>query len=366
MWVTLVRILRIMKQIGFQKVYKWNTSLGLIQTSFTTEPVVVTARSTSSSTTTSYNTVVSTPYTTFTTTFSTGYSNSTSHSTTTTWATAVNTTHTVSTTRNTTESYSRSTSRSTAYNTSRSTAYTTSYTNYRSTSRGTSRGTSYSTSRSTSYSTGVSVSTSRSTSYTTSYTETYSTAVSRSTSRTTSRSTTSGGGGGGPGGGGFFCVVEGTLVNISASEAVPVETLAIGNTLLSKAGAFNTDDELEMHDFRERDLDGEATTTTLVGLNKHKKTNIIDINSGLLRATSDHLMLVRTTYGEEGRTRRWRIRPLYFCHIGDHFMDVNGEWIEIVSSEELTGEFDVWEIDTEPADVFYAGGILNHNHQIKE
>jgi len=355
-----------MKQIGFQKVYKWNTSLGLIQTSFTTEPVVVTARSTSSSTTTSYNTVVSTPYTTFTTTFSTGYSNSTSHSTTTTWATAVNTTHTVSTTRNTTESYSRSTSRSTAYNTSRSTAYTTSYTNSRSTSRGTSRGTSYSTSRSTSYSTGVSVSTSRSTSYTTSYTETYSTAVSRSTSRTTSRSTTSGGGGGGPGGGGFFCVVEGTLVNISASEAVPVETLAIGNTLLSKAGAFNTDDEQEMHDFRERALDGEATTTTLVGLNKHKKTNIIDINNGLLRATSDHLMLVRTTYGEEGRTRRWRIRPLYFCYIGDHFMDVNGEWIEIVSSEELTGEFDVWEIDTEPADVFYAGGILNHNHQIKE
>ncbi|MGY8865380.1 MAG: hypothetical protein ACKVJK_07075 [Methylophagaceae bacterium] len=355
-----------MKQIGFQKVYKWNTSLGLIQTSFTTEPVVVTARSTSSSTTTSYNTVVSTPYTTFTTTFSTGYSNSTSHSTTTTWATAVNTTHTVSTTRNTTESYSRSTSRSTAYNTSRSTAYTTSYTNSRSTSRGTSRGTSYSTSRSTSYSTGVSVSTSRSTSYTTSYTETYSTAVSQSTSRTTSRSTTSGGGGGGPGGGGFFCVVEGTLVNISASEAVPVETLAIGNTLLSKAGAFNTDDEQEMHDFRERALDGEATTTTLVGLNKHKKTNIIDINNGLLRATSDHLMLVRTTYGEEGRTRRWRIRPLYFCYIGDHFMDVNGEWIEIVSSEELTGEFDVWEIDTEPADVFYAGGILNHNHQIKE
>jgi len=355
-----------MKQIGFQKVYKWNTSLGLIQTSFTTEPVIVTARSTSSSTTTSYNTVVSTPYTTFTTTFSTGYSNSTSHSTTTTWATAVNTTHTVSTTRNTTESYSRSTSRSTAYNTSRSTAYTTSYTNSRSTSRGTSRGTSYSTSRSTSYSTGVSVSTSRSTSYTTSYTETYSTAVSRSTSRTTSRSTTSGGGGGPPLGGGGFCVVEGTLVNISVSEAVPVETLAIGNTLLSKAGAFNTDDEQEMHDFRERALDGEATTTTLVGLNKYKKTNIIDINNGLLRATSDHLMLVRTTYGEEGRTRRWRIRPLYFCHIGDHFMDVNGEWIEIVSSEELTGEFDVWEIDTEPADVFYAGGILNHNHQIKE
>ena len=86
MWVTLVRILRIMKQIGFQKVYKWQTSLGLISTSFTTEPVTITARSTSSNTTTTYNTIVSTPYTTFTTTFSTGYSNSTSHSTTTTWA----------------------------------------------------------------------------------------------------------------------------------------------------------------------------------------------------------------------------------------------------------------------------------------
>ena len=57
----------------------------------------------------------------------------------------------------------------------------------------------------------------------------------------------------------------------------------------------------------------------------------------------------------------WRIRPLYICLVGDYFMDVDGNEVEITSIDELTEEFNVWKIDTEPADVFYANGILTHN-----
>ena len=281
MWVTLVRILRIMKQIGFQKVYKWQTSLGLISTSFTTEPVTITERSTSSNTTTTYNTIVSTPYTTFTTTFSTDYSRSTSHSTTTTFATTRNTTYSVSTSNTTSETESVSTSRSTAYNTTRSTAYTTSYTTSRGTSRGTTRSTSYTTSRSTSYST----SGSRNTSYTTSWNytanTTYGTTVSQSTNYSTTRYTASGGGGGGfnP-----FCVVEGSLVHINATDTVPIETLQVGSTILSKEGGFNTDDEHEIWDFKSQRLEGAATTAEVTVLKPHTSDKIISVNDGLLKA----------------------------------------------------------------------------------
>ena len=366
MWVTLVRILRIMKQIGFQKVYKWQTSLGLISTSFTTEPVTITARSTSSNTTTTYNTIVSTPYTTFTTTFSTDYSRSTSHSTTTTFATTRNTTYSVSTSNTTSETESVSTSRSTAYNTTRSTAYTTSYTTSRGTSRSTSRSTSYTTSRSTSYST----SGSRNTSYTTSWNYTastsYGTSVSNNTSYSTTRYTSGGGGGGGGFGGGFQCFAEGTLVQISATEAVPIETLQVGSTILSKEGGFNTDEEQEIWDFKSQRLDGAATTTEVTVLKPHTSDKIISVNDGLLKATRDHMVIVRCAWGNNGSPHKaWRIRPLYACLVGDHFMDVAGKFVEITSLEELTGTFNIWEIDIEPADVFYAGGVLVHNH-IKE
>lgn len=363
MWVTLVRILRIMKQIGFQKVYKWQTSLGLISTSFTTEPVTTTARSTSSNTTTTYNTIVSTPYTTFTTTFSTDYSRSTSHSTTTTFATTRNTTYSVSTSNTTSETESVSTSRSTAYNTTRSTAYTTSYTTSRGTSRSTSRSTSYSTSRSTSYST----SGSRNTSYTTSWNYTantsYGTSVTNNTSYSTTRFTSGGGGGFG---GGFECLVEGTLVNISPSEVVPIETLQVGSTILSKEGGFNTDIEDEIWDFKSQRLDGAATTAEVTVLKPHTSDKIISVNDGLLKATRDHMVIVRCAWGNNGSPHKaWRIRPLYACLVGDHFMNVDGKFVEITSLEELTGTFNIWEIDIEPADVFYAGGVLIHNH-IKE
>mgnify|MGYP003627356022 CR=1 FL=1 len=370
MWATLVRfILRIMKQIGFQKVYEWQTAIGQVSTSFTTSPITNTTKQTSSTTATAYSTTVSTPYTTFVTTFSTDYSRSTSTTTTTTWATSRNTTYVVNTNATTSTTESAAAVRSTNYSTSRNTAYTSSWTyaysttgsGTRSTGYSASRSTSYSASRSTSYSASRSTAftDSRNTSFTTSWNYTANTAYSESGSRATNyqtnRYTESGGGFGG----GMFCVVEGSLVHINATDTVPIESLQVGDQVYSKDGGFNTDDENLMHTFASNTIVGQPQQATITEVYQGTSSDVISINNGLFRATKDHFMIVKQE--DSNASVAWRIRPLYICLVGDYFMDVNGNEVEITSIDELTEEFNVWKIDTEPADVFYANGILTHN-----
>lgn len=334
MWATLVRfILRIMRQIGFQKVYKWQTAIGQVSTSFTTSPITNTTKQTSSTTTTTYNTTVSTPYTTFVTTFSTGYSQSTA-------ADAV---------------------RSTDYTTSRSTDYNSTWNSYYSTTGSGTRSTGYSASRTTSYSASRSTAYtgSRNTAYTTSWTYSAITAYSESGNRATNYQTNRYTDGGGFGGGGPYCVVEGSLVHINETDTVPIEALQVGDQVYSKSGNFNTDDENLMHAFSNTAIAGEPQQATITEIYQGTSSNVISINNGLFKATKDHFMLVKQE--DKDALVAWRIRPLYICLIGDHFMDVDGNEIEITSIDELTEEFNVWKIDTEPADVFYSNGILTHN-----
>lgn len=308
-------------------------------TTWSSSPVVSTTKQTSSTTSTAYSTVVSTPYTTWATTFSTGYSQSTAGGATrsTDYATSRNTAYTSSWT------YAYSTtgsgSRSTGYSASRSTAYSAS------------RSTSFSASRSTAYTA------SNNTSFTTSWNYTANTAYSESGSRATnyqtSRFTESGGGGG------WFCVVEGSLVHINATDTVPIESLQVGDQVYSKDGGFNTDDENLMHTFASNAIVGQPQQATITEVYQGTSSNVISINSGLFKATKDHFMIVKQE--ASNASIAWRIRPLYICLVGDYFMDVDGNEVEITSIDELTEEFNVWKIDTEPADVFYANGILTHN-----
>ena len=114
-----------------------------------------------------------------------------------------------------------------------------------------------------------------------------------------------------------------------------------------------------MHEFSNTAIAGEPQQATITEIYQGTSSNVISINNGLFKATKDHFMLVKQE--DKDALVAWRIRPLYICLIGDHFMDVDGNEIEITSIDELTEEFNVWKIDTEPADVFYSNGILTHN-----
>ena len=59
--------------------------------------------------------------------------------------------------------------------------------------------------------------------------------------------------------------------------------------------------------------------------------------------------------------RMWQVRPLYFWEVGDFFLDVNNNEVEITSATQESGTFYVWKMDIEDNDVYYGGGILNHN-----
>tara|TARA_R100001198_G_C5242981_1_gene220787 strand:+ start:7465 stop:8235 length:771 start_codon:yes stop_codon:yes gene_type:complete len=247
----------------------------------------------------------------------------------TTWSASRNTTYSNSTTASTSRIESRTGSRSTSYSASRTTAF----------------------------------SGSRNTGYTTSWTYSaitaYSESGSRATNYQTSRYTDGGNAGGGGFGGGFYCVVEGSLVHINETDTVPIEALQVGDQVYSKSGNFNTDDENLMHEFSNTAIAGEPQQATITEIYQGTSSNVISINNGLFKATKDHFMLVKQE--DKDALVAWRIRPLYICLIGDHFMDVDGNEVEITSIDELTEEFNVWKIDTEPADVFYSNGILTHN-----
>ena len=308
-------------------------------TTITTSPVTSTTKQTSSTTSTAYSTTASVPYTTWSTTFSTGYSQSTSGGA--------------------SRSTDYSTSRTTAYTSSWNYAYSTTGSGSRSTGYSASRSTSYSASRSTSYSASRSTAftDNRNTSFTTSWTysanTSYSESGNRATNYQTSRYTDSGSFGGG------WCVTEGTPVHINATDTVLIETLQVGDQVYSKDGGFNTDDENLMHTFASDNIIGLPQQATVTRVYQATSNQVISINNGLFKATKDHFMIVKQEASDASIA--WRIRPLYICSVGDYFMDVDGNEVEITSIDELTEEFNVWKIDTEPADVFYAGGILTHN-----
>ena len=293
-----------MKNLGFQKIYRWNTSV--------------------SGASTSYTTTITSNYTA---------SRSTQYS--------------ASTTRSTSVTTSRSTSRSTNYTTSRSTSYSESYNTSRSTSRTTSYTTSYTETYTTSWTSNVS------TTYTTAGTTTFSIGTFYQTSNFTED--------GGSGGGGFeFCVEEGTPISINTTQSTLVENLNVGDAVLTKQGGFNTDDETAMHLFSADSITGDHDTGNITAKQRFTVNKMIDVNGGLLRATPDHRMIVKQE--DAAGDLKWLVRPLYFCAIGDHFLDVNNNEVEITSKTEETGTFYVWQMDIEDQDVYYAGGLLNHNY----
>ena len=304
-----------MKNIGFSKVYYWNTGGALVSTTVTTTPQTSSTWNTSRATSTSFTTAKTVAYTSWNT----------------------------STTFNTTGSYSRSTTRST----SRSTYY------YGSRNTTASRSTTHSYSQSESRSTSQQESytstwtTFWSTSYT--YTTTYNTSANYITYFNTNRFTE------GSGGRNQYCVVEGTnILKADGSEEL-VENIAVGDEVMSVAGNFNTHDPHELHNFSQNYVVPLITEPTSVIKNElHTDSNIYNFNDGLLLTTSTHYHLFK-------RDDKWIIRPAYVIEVGDKFINKDGEEVEITSVELMEGEYNIYHMDTEPGDVFFANGILTHN-----
>lgn len=340
-----------MKNIGFQKIHKFNTAT-TVNTTFATTKATATSWATNTNTTSAVTTS-----TTATSNWVTEWYTNTS--TVTTWSTSSLVTFNTSTSWTITVGASSTWSTSSTIQTLKDTSTTFNTTVATSKSTHYYRNTSYSANTTKYRNTTKSATTSWSTTVSGSATVNFTTYYNASTFYQTYVTTCGSFGGGG---GGFYCLPTDTLISINTTIQRPIQELQIGDTILSKGGGFNTDDNEEMHAYDVANMTGHLRETTITNHFSTISEDNINFNDGLLIATRMHYQLMKIN-------GRWAIRPIYvaqqFVEHSDpvFFYDVNGNEIEITSAVNETQPITVWEIDTEPNDVFFANGLLTHNYK---
>ena len=363
---------------------EWSTSTTTtknVVTNFQTTTSWSTTRNTSYAKTTGWNTTRSTT-TSWTTSRSTTTSFTTSQSTTTSWTTSRTTTQstttTFSTTKSTTTSFTTSQSTTTTFNTSKST--TTTYTTTFSTNKSTtttfsttkSTTTTYSTSKSTttSWTTSKSTTTSwnTSSSTTTTYTTSWTTSITTfSTSRGTYRFSSTGWQTswftGGSGGFPQLCVVENQLVHYNTYQATDISQFGSGSTILEMDTPFDTDDKDELFEITSSVMDnggGLLTGSVIVNMIYSASGGIININKYDLLITGDHPQPIF-------RSGSWTVERGNDIQIGDGLYHISGSqptgsiiWVWDLEVD-TTGSYKVFNISSEPHDVYFVNGFLTHN-----
>ena len=98
----------------------------------------------------------------------------------------------------------------------------------------------------------------------------------------------------------------------------------------------------------------EVSTATIKNMFFDYKDGYYNINDGLLKVTNEHPL-----WGY--RDNKWSWYTLEELLVGDKLLNYKGETIEVTKLEFVEGEVEVVNIDVEPLDVYFAGGILVHN-----
>ena len=152
------------------------------------------------------------------------------------------------------------------------------------------------------------------------------------------------------------CVVAGTMISTGESTSVAVETLASGSQVLSStiSGLPNTDIATELLAWSGSSVDGTSSTAGITNYTETPAGTIWNFNDGLLKTTGGHVHIVK-------RDNEWRMFKAESVQVGDYFKHQDGSEIEItsISIEGYSGN--VYRLNIEPDDVYYANGILTHN-----
>jgi hypothetical protein len=102
-------------------------------------------------------------------------------------------------------------------------------------------------------------------------------------------------------------------------------------------------------------MDGNKSIQSILSLYRFDAIGVWIINDGLLKTTEDHLHMIK-------RDGLWQVKNTSELQIGDIFLNINDEEIEITSLVlDSINTYKVFKVDVEPNDVFYANGILTHN-----
>ena len=117
------------------------------------------------------------------------------------------------------------------------------------------------------------------------------------------------------------------------------------------------DDDMTVEELRVwsgSNIDGSQSQALVTANNLRTVNRVLNFNNGLIKTTASHTHVVKR--GDE-----WITRAASTIQVGDYFENVDGELVEITSIATETGTFNVYTLNVETDDVYYAGGILTHN-----
>ena len=155
------------------------------------------------------------------------------------------------------------------------------------------------------------------------------------------------------------CVMEGTMISISSGSSVAVETLSVGDEVMSKniPSLPDSDEGLSaLHSWNSDNINGSSSTAIVTGNSTEVIRGIYNFNNGALYTTHSHSHIIK-------RNGIWKILKASEVLSGDIYEDVNGDEIEITSIVVEDRDVRIYKLNVETDDVYYANGILTHNYK---
>lgn len=153
-----------------------------------------------------------------------------------------------------------------------------------------------------------------------------------------------------------FCLLAGTMITLADGTQKTIETIVAGNELKSMIiGDMPDSDNYEVLKVWSQASPTVSNTTTVVQNNTMSAVDsVLSFNGGRLTSSKDHLHIVK-------RSGNWMVIKASTIVTGDIFIDESAQEVVINSIQELTGTFNVYKLDVETSDTYFANGIITHN-----
>lgn len=146
----------------------------------------------------------------------------------------------------------------------------------------------------------------------------------------------------------------GTAVLMSDGSLRPIENIQPGDELVNFRPLFFPKDEEESLKWKEVRLHYEKSTCIAIANTKLIMPVVISYNHGLLTTSADHYHFIK-------RDGACQFIKALEVNKGDQLLSQKGKFIPIETIEYLEGEFEVYKLDVESVDLYFANNILTHN-----
>lgn len=152
------------------------------------------------------------------------------------------------------------------------------------------------------------------------------------------------------------CLLSGTQIEMHDGTSKNIEDIVIGDAVMSRsiATAPDSDNKEQLLEWSHVDPKIGTDLAQVTDKMAYWKTEIYNINSGLLRSSATHVHFIK-------RGDSYRFIEAKSIQVGDFLIDKANDLVEITSVVKTHGNYQVWKLDVESLDTYIANGIVTHN-----